>query len=160
MSLSLLERLDSLVKLLVLQARALLLERLHLLLLLQQAGLHLGHVLVRLEHLREEVVRARDGNLRLHEDLHALLHVLPREVVEGDLALDVVVDRQLLGHDQRVLARDGHVLREGDAPLRVGDQLLRGEAVVEVCADLAQTLQQLLLLVDCAETELLADLGV
>lgn len=96
-TLSLLVSLDSLVKLLVLHALLLLFERLHLLLLLKEAGLDLSHVLVRLQHLREEVIRSRYRHLSLHQDLHTLHHIFPGQVVEGYLTLDVVVHCQGLG---------------------------------------------------------------
>jgi hypothetical protein len=98
--LRLLVRFDRLVEALVVHARLLLLEGLHLLLLLEEPRLHLAHVLVRLQHLREEVVRARNGYLALHEDLHALHDVLSGHVVEGDLPLNVIMHVQCLGYDQ------------------------------------------------------------
>ncbi len=95
--LSLLIGLDGLVELLVLEALLLLLEGLNLLLLLEQSALHLCHVLVRLNHLCEEIIRPANGDLGLDEDFHAFLDVLSGQVVEGDLSLDVVVDGQALG---------------------------------------------------------------
>lgn len=110
MSLSLFKRLDGLVELLVLETSPLFFKRLHLLLLLEQSGLDLGHVLVRLEHLCEKVVGTGNGDLRLDEDLHAFLYVFSRQVIEGDLSLNVIMDCQLLRHNQLMLVGDGHVL--------------------------------------------------
>ena len=92
--LGLLVRLDRLVELFVFHPRLLLLEGLDLALLLQQPRLHFRHVLVRLEHLREEVIRTADRDLGLDQNLHAFFHVLTRHVVESDLALDVVMHCQ------------------------------------------------------------------
>lgn len=64
-ALSLLVRLHGLVELLVLEALLALLEVLDLHLLLQEPALHLRHVLVRLQHLREEVVRPANGDFGL-----------------------------------------------------------------------------------------------
>lgn len=91
MLLGLLVGLNGFMEFLVLHAGLLLLEVLHLLLLLEEARLDLGHVFIRFKHLREEVVRARDRDLGLDQDLHALHHILSCQVVEGDLTLDVVV---------------------------------------------------------------------
>ena len=57
-------------------------------------------MLIGLEHLCEEVVRAGDRDLRLHEDLHAFHHILPRQVVKSNFPLDVIVDRQSLRDNQ------------------------------------------------------------
>ena len=124
-SLRLLVGLDRLVELFVLHARLLLLESLDLALLLQQPRFHLGHVLVRFEHLSEEIIWTADWDLGLHQDFHTFLHIFTCHIVKSDLAFDVIVHRQCLWHLQGLVIGDGHVLREGDAALGVVNKLLR-----------------------------------
>ena len=71
----LLEVLQCLVEFLVFSALLLLLKGLDFDLLLQKSRFDIGHMLIRLEHLSEEVIWATDGHLRLDKELHALHHV-------------------------------------------------------------------------------------
>lgn len=71
-----LEVFEGFVEFLVLCSSLLLLERLDLCLLLEEAALDFGHVLVRFEHLSEEVVWTRNRHLGLDKELHALHHIL------------------------------------------------------------------------------------
>mmetsp|Transcript_3569 Transcript_3569/g.5401 ORF Transcript_3569/g.5401 Transcript_3569/m.5401 type:complete len:208 (+) Transcript_3569:266-889(+) len=114
------ERLDSLVELLVLLLALLLLELGDFGLLLHQAALDLAHMGVRLQHFSQEIVGSADWGLGLHEDAHALHHVLPGQVVEGDFSLDIVVDLEVsrsLGNLTGLLVGEGHVLHEGNLAL-------------------------------------------
>ena len=75
MLLSLFVRFESLMELFVLQALLLFFKRLDLVLLLKDAGLNLGHVLVTLQHLCEKIIWSTNGDLGLDEELHGFLHV-------------------------------------------------------------------------------------
>ena len=67
----LLEVFQGFMELLVLRTLLLLLERLNLDLLLEETTLDLGHMAVRLQHLSQEVIRARDWHSRLDKELHS-----------------------------------------------------------------------------------------
>lgn len=76
-----LEVLQRLVELFVLSAQLLLFECLDLDLLLQQAALHLHHVLVIFEHLCEEIIGSSYGDTCLHKESKPFHHVVAGIVV-------------------------------------------------------------------------------
>lgn len=80
-ALMLLVGLDGFMELLVLEALLAFLEGLDLLLLVQQSRLNFSHLLVRLQHLCEEVVWSANWHLCLYKDLHAFLYILSGQIV-------------------------------------------------------------------------------
>lgn len=73
--------LNGFVELLVLHALLAFFEGLDLLLLGQQSRLNFSHLLVRLQHLGEEVIWSANGHLGLNQDLHAFLDILTGQIV-------------------------------------------------------------------------------
>ena len=122
--------------------------------LFQDSALDIGHVLVCLEHFGQEVVRARDRDPRLHQELHAFHYICSCGIIECDLTLDVVVYLELVGDIDKLFTVDSHVLREGHLAL-LTYQSLGVKSIVEVQLELAETLQHTLLIIDSPETELL-----
>lgn len=73
--------LDGFMELLVLEALLAFFEGLDLLLLVQQSRLNFSHLLVRLQHLCEEVVWSANWHLCLHKYLHAFLNIFSGQIV-------------------------------------------------------------------------------
>ncbi len=90
---------QGLMKLLVFGLGLILLKGLDLGLLLKQALLYIHHLLVRFQHLGEEVVRSRNRDFGLDQEPHPLHHIVAYVVVEPDLALNFILYRQLLRHN-------------------------------------------------------------
>ena len=107
--------------------------------LFEDSALDVGHVLICLEHFGQEVVRSRDRDPRLHQELHAFHYICSCSIVESDLTLDVVVNLELVGDVDELFTIDSHVLREGHLAL-LTYQSLGVKSIVEVQLELAETL--------------------
>ena len=115
--------LEGLVELFILRALLLLFKSFYFDLLFENSAFDIGHVMVCLEHFGQEVVRARDRDPRLHQELHAFHYICSCGIIESNLTLDVVVYLKLVWDINKLFTINSHMFCEGHLAL-LADQSL------------------------------------